>query len=159
MTGQGWREKDPEGYGKCLDVIRMGLTNQNMLAEMFGVKAETIHAVMMREFSEEELVEIGKKVARVGELVVAGKTVEVAREASNGGKDLAGLAMSLKALHDVAQSLNDKPAVVVEQRKRVTVEDVKRMQREAMRVVVDVEAGGEVGQPALPTASATPTQL
>jgi len=127
-TAERWRERDRTSYDRCVEMIRLGFTNQSELARMFapeGAKARSrnsIQALMMAEFTEDELVEIGKKSARIAEVTGISKTTELLDKAS-ASKDVGGVAMATKLMHDIAHSLNDKPATITETRVRVTVED------------------------------------
>lgn len=127
-TAERWREREPGSYARCVEMIRLGFTNQSELARMFapeGAKARSrnsIQALMMAEFTEDELVDIGKKSARIAEVTGIGKTTELLDKAA-AAKDVGGVAMATKMMHDIAQNLNDKPATITETRVRVTVED------------------------------------
>lgn len=127
-TAERWRDRDRMSYDRCVEMIRLGFTNQSELARMFapeGAKARSrnsIQALMMAEFTEDELVEIGKKSARIAEVTGISKTTELL-DAATASKDVGGVAMATKLMHDIAHSLNDKPATITETRVRVTVED------------------------------------
>lgn len=153
-TAANFKANDPESYAMVCHLIRTGMTNQSELRRLVeesrkerglegSVSRNTIQALMMAEFTEAELVDIGKRAARIGEMIGLDKTTELLDKAA-AAKDVGGVAMATKLLHDIAQSLNDKPAQVFEHRAKVTLADVERLRLEAREraavPVVEVES-------------------
>lgn len=138
-TAERWRERDPNSYAQCVELIRTGVTNQGTLAKAFGKSRNSINALMMAEFTEAQMVEIGKKASRIAELAGIDKTTELLDKAS-AAKDVGGVAMATKLMHDISQSLNDKPAQVIEYRAKVTFADVERLRLEARQKAQVIEA-------------------
>ena len=141
-TGERWKDEDPEGYAHCLHLIRYGQTNISELRRITGRGRNTIREVMYDEFTEDELVEIGKKAARIAEMVGIDKTTELLDMAA-AAKDVGGVAMATKLMHDIAHSLNDKLASITETRVRVSVEDfmesVDALPESGCNKVIDVD--------------------
>lgn len=75
-TSERWLRDDPDAYWECVEAIKNGETNQSTLSGLFGVSRNTVQALMMKEFSVEQLQTINAKRAAI----VAGQALEKAGE-------------------------------------------------------------------------------
>lgn len=100
-TAERWLRDDPEGYAECVQAIREGEVNQVHLAERFGRSTNTIHALMMREFSVEDLQGFNAKAAAIASMQARSRATALVHEA--GVKELGAVGMVAKTEFDVAQ--------------------------------------------------------
>lgn len=124
-TAERWYRDDPNGYKECIDCIRRGELNKSRLAKRFGRSRNTVLALIVKEFSVEQLRDINGKIAAIvtGEALSAqDKLIEEATVKELGAVSIAG-----KAAFDIAQVASGGPTEIRENRNlSVTVDDFKK---------------------------------
>lgn len=139
-TARNWLLNDPDGYGRCVELIRQGQVNQSELARLFGCSRNTIHALMFAEFTAKELHEIKSKLSAVGTVSALGKLTELV-DVAKSSKDIGGVAMALTALNNVDQLSSGGPTEIKRVEHLLSWEDFQK-NRPPEPPVVDVEAVG-----------------
>jgi hypothetical protein len=123
-TAERWLRDDADAYAACVEAIKNGETNQSALAELFGVSRNTIHSLMMREFSVEQLQTINAKCAAIVAGQALGKAGEVVEKATK--RELGPLAILAKTGNDIAQLNSGGATSRHEERVVFSVEDFAR---------------------------------
>lgn len=124
-TSERWLRDDPEAYHACIECIKRGELNKTRLSKRFGVSRNTVLAMIVAEFSVEQLREINGKIAAIvtGEALTAQD--ELIEEASV--KELGAVSIAGKAAFDIAQLASGGPT---ERRESISlamsVDDFKR---------------------------------
>lgn len=145
-TAAHWRRHDPETYGQCVELIRLGFVNQSELAAQFQRSRNTIKALMMEEFTAAELHQIISRSAAIGTALALDKAMELLDKTS-AAKDLGGVAMALTALHNVKQLASGGPTEIKRVEHRLSWEDFQKSRRLAPPPpVVDAEVEMADGQ-------------
>lgn len=122
-TAERWQRDDPEGYAECIASVKRGEMNKTRLAARFKRSRNTVLALMVKEFSVEQLREINGKVAAIltGEaLTKQDELIELA-----GVKELGAVSISGKAAFDIAQVSSGGPTEIRETRRTMSVDDFK----------------------------------
>jgi hypothetical protein len=158
-TAERWLRDDPEGYARCIELIKGGETNKSRLADLFCRSRNTIAALMVREFSVEQLKDITAKRAIILASDAMDRQDELVPHA--GRKELGALSMVAKSAFDVAQLASGGPTEVHEHRHvHLTVDDLNaflhgEQPAPAIRDATPLETGsGAGGNLALPRAGA-----
>lgn len=124
-TAERFLRDDPEGYARCIQLIREGETNKSRLADLFGRSRNTITALMMREFSVEQLTQLTAKRAAILTLDALDRQDEIVPEA--GKRELGALSMAGKAAFEIKQLASGGPTEIRETRNvTLTVDDLQR---------------------------------
>jgi len=146
-TAERWLRDDPEAYAECMEAVRNGETNQTVLAERFGVSRNSVHSLMMKEFSVEQLQSINAKRAAI----VAGQALDRAGEVAESAtkRELGPLALLAKSSFEIGQLGSGGPTEIREERHVVTVEDFQRRvgSGSGMGSGMGLGAGNDLGVP------------
>jgi len=124
-TSERWLRDDPDGYRECIECVKRGELNKTRLSKRFKVSRNTVLAMIVAEFSVEQLREINGKIAAIvtGEALAAQD--ELIEDASV--KELGAVSIAGKAAFDIAQLASGGPT---ERRENITlamsVDDFKR---------------------------------
>ena len=124
-TSERWLRDDPNAYRECIECVKRGELNKSRLAKRFQVSRNTVLAMIVAEFSVEQLREINGKIAAIvtGEALAAQD--ELIESASV--KELGAVSISGKAAFDIAQLASGGPT---ERRESISlamsVDDFKR---------------------------------
>jgi hypothetical protein len=149
-TAERWERDDPDAYAECIEAIRNGETNKTHLKNRFGVSRNTVLALMMKEFSVEQLQTINAKRAAITVGESLSRTDELVVYATE--KELGALAMVSKTAFDMAQLGSGGPTEVVEHRHLVSVEEFTR----EVGPGTGLEAGKVLALPPGPLAGSLP---
>jgi hypothetical protein len=137
-TAERWLRDDPSGYQECIECIRRGELNKSKLATRFNRSRNTVLALIVKEFSVEQLRDINGKIAAIvtGEALAAQD--ELIEEATV--KELGAVSIAGKAAFDIAQVASGGPTEIRENRNlTVTVDDFKKWLEE--EPAIDSQAG------------------
>lgn len=120
-TAERWQRDDPEGYAECIASIKRGEMNKSRLAARFKRSRNTVLALMVKEFSVEQLREINGKLAAIVTSEALTKQDELIEQA--GVKELGSVSISGKAAFDIAQVSSGGPTEIRETRHTMSVDD------------------------------------
>jgi hypothetical protein len=120
-TAERWQRKDPEAYAECIEAVRNGELNKSALRERFGVSRNTVQALMMKEFTVEQLQAINGKVAAMTVGEALSKADELVDDTE--AKEIGALAMLAKQASDIAQVTSGGPTEIREERHVLSVEE------------------------------------
>lgn len=133
-TAQYWKEHDSVSYEMCVEMVRSGILNVSELKRLVdenrlerglkeGVSRNSIDALLISdEFTATALQEIKRKRSLIVSAQGVEKTSELIDKAKD-AKDVGGVAMATKLMHDIAQVMSDRPTSIVEERQVLRVED------------------------------------